>query len=62
MLPTLVDDPKLWLECAAEMRLVAAKITDTDGKVIALRVVKDLEWFAEWADLQKNTQPHNARL
>jgi len=49
-----LDDPKRWLECAADMRLVAAELTDSDGRVIALRVAKDLEWFADWVNLAKN--------
>jgi hypothetical protein len=59
MLPILVDDPEGWLKCAAQMRLMAAEITDSDGKVIALRVAKDLEWFADWVDLRKNTPTAN---
>ena len=54
MLPRLLGDPKRWLECAADMRLVAAELTDSDGKVIALRLAKDLEWFADWVSLRKN--------
>jgi hypothetical protein len=54
MLPRLLDDPKRWLECAADMRSVAAEITDSDGRVIALRLAKDLEWFADWVSLRKN--------
>ena len=61
MLPPLIDDPNRWLECAVKMRLVAAEITDSDGKVIALRVVKDLEWFADWVDLRKNASTTNTR-
>jgi hypothetical protein len=55
-LPRLVDDPKRWLECAAQMRSVAAEITDSDGRVIAVRIAKDLDWFAEWIGLQKERQ------
>jgi hypothetical protein len=62
MLPRLVDDPDLWLECVADMRLVAAEITDSDGTMIALRVAKDLQWFADWVDLRKNAQPNNTPL
>jgi hypothetical protein len=62
MLPRLIDDPKRWLECAAEMRLVAFEIADSDGRVIALRVAKDLEWFADWVDLRKDAQPANTPL
>jgi hypothetical protein len=54
MLPRLVDDPKRWLECAAQMRSLAAEITDSDGRVIAVRTAKDLDWFAEWIGLQRN--------
>jgi hypothetical protein len=61
MMPPLFDDPNRWLECAVKMRLVAAEITDSDGKVIALRVAKDLEWFADWVDLRKNASTTNTR-
>jgi hypothetical protein len=61
MLPPLIDDPNRWLECAVKMRLVAAEITDSDGKVIALRVAKDLEWFADWVDLRKNASTTKTR-
>src|SRR3984885_9039042 len=61
MLPPLIDDPNRWRECAVKMRLVAAEITDSDGKVIALRVAKDLEWFAVWVGLGKNPSPTNTR-
>ena len=54
MLPRLVDDPDRWLECVADMRSVAAELTDSDGRVIAVRVAKDLEWFADWVNLRKN--------
>lgn len=33
--------------------MVAAEIIDVNGKVIALRAAKDLDWFAEWFDLKK---------
>ena len=58
MPPTRSFDSKNWRNLAAEMRLAAAEIADADGKVIALRVAKDLEWFAEWFDLQ-NERPNN---
>ena len=61
MLPSLIDDPNRWQEFAVKMRLVAAEITDSDGKVIALRVAKDLEWFADWVDLRKNASTTNTR-
>ena len=55
-----IIDSKNWRNLAAEMRLVAAEITDTDGMVIALRVAKDLEWFSEWFDLQSERQTTTA--
>ena len=61
MMPPLFDDPNRWMEYAVKMRLVAAEITDSDGKVIALRVAKDLEWFADWVDLRKTATTTNTR-
>jgi hypothetical protein len=60
MPPHQIMDSKNWRNLAAEMRLVAAEIADTDGRVIALRVAKDLEWFAEWFDLQNERRPQRA--
>jgi hypothetical protein len=59
MLPRLIDDPKHWLECAAEMRSAAFEIADSDGRAIALRVANDLEWFADWVALRKGTSSTN---
>jgi hypothetical protein len=53
MLPCQIVYSKNWRNLAAELRLVAAEIIDVDGKVIALRAAKDLDWFAEWFDLKK---------
>jgi hypothetical protein len=52
MLPTLHGDPKRWFDCATKMRKLASEITDSDGRATALRVAKDLEWFAKWLALQ----------
>ena len=53
MLPRQIVYSKNWRNLAAELRLVAAEIIDVDGKVIALRAARDLDWFAEWFDLKK---------
>jgi hypothetical protein len=60
MPPHQIIDSKNWRNLAAEMHLVAAEIADADGRVIALRVAKDLEWFAEWFDLQNERQTTKA--
>jgi hypothetical protein len=44
---------KNWRNLAADMRLMAAEMAGADGKIIALRAAKDLDWFAEWFDLKK---------
>jgi hypothetical protein len=54
MLPDLKDDPGR-LDCAGEMRALAATIKDPSGRLLALLVAKDLDWFAEWLVLQKET-------
>jgi hypothetical protein len=53
MLPRQIVYSKNWLNLAAEIRLMADEMTDGDGKLIALRAAKDLDWFAEWFDLKK---------
>jgi hypothetical protein len=35
------------------MRLVADETTNTDGRMIALRAAKDLDWFADWFGLKR---------
>jgi hypothetical protein len=53
MLPGLQDDHRHWLDCANEMRALAATIKDPSGRLLALLVAKDLDWIAEWLALQK---------
>jgi len=51
MLPNLQDDPNGWFQCATEMR-VLAQTMDSDGRVMALMVARDLDWLAEWLTLR----------
>jgi hypothetical protein len=52
MLPNLDDDPERWFECANKMRALASEMMDTDGRVMALKIAKDLDWLAEWLVVQ----------
>jgi hypothetical protein len=56
ILPDLQDDAKRWFDCATEMRTLASDIIDSDGRALALKVAKDLGWFAEWLALQKERE------
>jgi hypothetical protein len=47
------DDPDRWFECASQMRALASSMRDPSVKLLALRVAKDLDWFAECLALHK---------
>jgi hypothetical protein len=47
MLPSSKDDPDRWFKCASQMRAVGSSVRDPSVKLLALRVAKDLDWFAE---------------
>jgi hypothetical protein len=47
MLPSPHDGPDRWHECASEMHALAAAVRDPSVKLLASRVAKDLDWFAE---------------
>jgi hypothetical protein len=53
MLPSPQDDPDRWFECASQMRALASSMRDPSVKLLALRVAKDLDWFAECLALHK---------
>jgi hypothetical protein len=55
-----IDDPKHWRARAAEMRVLAYEIKDTDAKVIMLRLVKDYDWLVDWADVQRKKRDQNS--
>jgi hypothetical protein len=41
------DDPDRWFECASQMRALASLMRDPSVKLLASRVAKHLDWFAE---------------
>jgi hypothetical protein len=51
-MPPHIVDAGYWRDRAVKMRALSDQITDTDGKTIMLRLAKDYDWLAEWADLQ----------
>jgi hypothetical protein len=58
MLPNLHDDPERWFECANKMRVLASELMESDGRVMALKVAKDLDWLAEWLVVQNERSKH----
>jgi hypothetical protein len=46
----LLNNASHWRDRAAEMRAIAASMSDENSKQIALRIADDYEWIARRAD------------
>ena len=47
------QNPLHWRKCAAEMRILAEQIENSDARAIFLRLAKDYDWLADWANVQR---------
>lgn len=59
MASRLKGDAEHWRICAAEARTMAGEQTVGDAKALILKLAKDYDWLAEWAESNPKKQVLN---